>query len=118
MNILVDGKITMVENNPPHCNNLTEVCAKRCSDESQLKLPEEDRCKYHREVKAHQRIVHGTEQELEFQDGLGTFSLVGRLFPKTVLTRDYLISIRGRKRWGTINPNTVKEHARKLLMEM
>jgi len=119
MNIAKDGKIVEVENNPPHCNNMTEQCKCQCDNAEQEALKEEYRCKYHRPIKTSvKQISYKTKHELAFCDKIGSFTFLGKMFSKNVLLRDSLIANRGRVRWGGINQYEVKAHIEELLLEV
>ena len=117
MNIIKDGKIVSIENNPAHCNNLTQRCSSFCDNLNQLSRHEKDRCQYHRLVKDinQTHTVINTDYEIKFIDGLGTFSGKGRFSTKKTLLKNYLEFNNIKKKFGKVNRLKVDAYATNLL---
>jgi len=107
MNVLQNGKIVEVPNNPEHCNNLGEVC----SLDIELCKNGGHPCGYLRDPVINRALFsHGTVYELRFLENLGKREFSPRLFNRAFCLRGYQESAEHRTRWGSIDRYVVLQY--------
>ena len=66
-------------------------------------------------LKIDRETAHTTKHEMDFIDGLGTYSN-SRVSKKNLINR-YIASMRSRKTWGDVDKNLVFNHAMKKVLK-